>query len=182
MVSVIPKSGVNADAASGAQLVLSTCVNFVFERYRVLFTLDVSPSLSSISASGTVLFDELYSAFEKSVRALLKPLSVPAAGGEEMDVTPEIVLCVTAQGAGQRPLVMLLHGCVVTFENLNEVLELVRKRMRKLEETLAKENPVSGVSTFDLSTVLQSAVFVLSRLPRQACPCLFRILSPSLRS
>ena len=65
--------------------------------YRLVFVLDVSPSMACVSARGPVLFDELLSTFESILHQIVQPFTLP--GSPQVVFTPNVHISVLAQTA-----------------------------------------------------------------------------------
>lgn len=54
----------------------------IYARHRLVFSLDVSPSVASLTASGTVLYDRFYGVLERCFLDLVKPIVFPSLNVE----------------------------------------------------------------------------------------------------
>lgn len=116
------------------------CV-FFSRRYRVVFALDVSPSISTVDPStGSVTYESVFESFRRCFVDLTKPLHV--GGGERPAIQPEIWVTVLAQ---TNPLVqptryesVLLQPTRVTAGTAATLVQGVHARLQDLENLLSE--------------------------------------------
>jgi hypothetical protein len=113
----------------------STVMEFAYHRYRVTFSLDISPSVAVVDDTGSsVVAQRLFSSLEVCVCALTQPLLFVSEDGRfEVSHTPEVFVSVIAQGSLQEAYKVLLQGAQLTVENRGAILRELRLQTRRVE-------------------------------------------------
>jgi hypothetical protein len=60
----------------------SSSVYTIYARHRLVFSLDISPSVASLTPSGSVLYEHFYTVLERCFLELIKPIVFPALNVE----------------------------------------------------------------------------------------------------
>lgn len=119
-----------------------TSLIFLGHRYRIVYCLDMSPSLSAVDIQhGEIMIDEMFLSLKTSLDGLTRPFIIP---GSLVHFQPQIIVTVIAHTPffttpAQQ---VLVQGWQVTPENLNEFLESIRIQLERLEDIVAE---VAGV-------------------------------------
>ncbi|KAL8610619.1 hypothetical protein ACOMHN_006338 [Nucella lapillus] len=102
-----------------------TTVTFLASRYRIAFTLDLSPSIVSVDVTrGQLVSEEIFHNFCKCLRALVKPFQLP---GSQLMFLPKLFITVIAHtpviccAANQ----VLVQGVSVSQENVDKIMQCV---------------------------------------------------------
>lgn len=114
----------------------STRAAFIAQRYQLVFSIDVSPSMMMFSESG-IGIDEAVAAVERCIKALVQPLRLPGVAGT---VTPEVTVTVIAQAPSVpevQPVRVLCEGQPVTPANVARVTGQLEAGMMLFETKLA---------------------------------------------
>eukprot|EP00940_MAST-03C_sp_MAST-3C-sp2_P000884 g884.t1 len=180
-----PNSHITRDRE--ALLVPETQLNFVYEKYSFVISLDTSRSMFSVdAASGAPLFDRIFRFLQGLFFEAVRPVLIP---NTFIKFCPEMLVSIVAYGTTSSPVEFLLEGFRLRLETLPNLLELVRHRLlkykRKIVRTLrmtsaavdagGKDSSTSSAECFvcqvsDLEQCLRNAAFALKMLPPQACP------------
>ncbi|KAK7100732.1 hypothetical protein V1264_023626 [Littorina saxatilis] len=114
-----------------------TTVTFLASRYRIAFTLDLSPSVVAVDvAKGQLVSDEIFQNFCKCLKGLVKPFHLP---GSRLVFRPKLFIAVIAH----TPVVcsaanqVLIQGVSVSEENVEQILQYAYKELLDLEHHLA---------------------------------------------
>ena len=167
-------SNTSINSSKKGILTLNSQVYHIFTRHRIVFSIDLSCSLGIIDpASGQVLFDRIYQCLEKFLRVLILPVVLPG----EVQIIPEIIFSIVAQGSFERPIHCIIQGAMVNAENIEDVLAKVLRKMRDAESSaataLSSNEPFDAPSSWapsDIAYALQNAMAALDFLPEDACP------------
>lgn len=155
-----------------------TDVNVLYSKYRIVFSIDISPSMMAMDpASGDVLFDRVFVVLTKTLTAMCQPILVPDSN---VELFPEIHLTVIAHGSFQKPIVTLAQDVIVKKETLDEVLQDLKQQLAKVEDDAANalmEFQNSNKSyqdahwyTSEFNVIVHNAVLALDFLPSDAAP------------
>uniref|UniRef100_UPI00398E855C KICSTOR complex protein SZT2 n=1 Tax=Pristiophorus japonicus TaxID=55135 RepID=UPI00398E855C len=138
--SVLPK-GWQPDEPVGAhtyQLVPSTHITFLAQRYRFVIELDLSPSTGIVDDStGELIFDEVFHALSRCLVELLRPFKVP---GTEIVFQPEIFITILAYSSiiGLQSHQVLVQGCLLDRTNLETFHQNIYQQLRAFESNVAE--------------------------------------------
>lgn len=133
--------GLSADPRTTKGLLRVTAetkMQFVFQRYLYVFSLDVSPSMSVVDTSykgfstGCYLLNCLLPSLHDALLALLQN---PMKFGDA-DFEPEVYVTVIAQGCPAFQVRVLVQGCQVTLEGIPEFMERVTEAYKKVIDEL----------------------------------------------
>ena len=176
----------------------SVPVYFVSTGYRIVFMLDVSPSVACVEpGSGRVPLDQLRTALEHCLRDVVVPFSAP---GSDRVLVPELRVTVLAQTDPrlklQHAVQVLLQNALATPDTVDTILAVVKANMTVYENTISKVGgaaprpppPPSAhmgadeAPSFERITYLkrdrvlmegiQNAIFAMSRMPPTLSPIL----------
>ncbi|XP_067893001.1 KICSTOR complex protein SZT2-like [Heterodontus francisci] len=140
ILSVLPK-GWQPDepvAAHTYQLVPSTHVTFLAQRYRFVIELDLSPSTGIVDDStGELIFDEVFHALSKCLVELLRPFKVP---GTDIVFQPEIYITILAYSSiiGLQSHQVLVQGYLLDRTNLDSFHQNIYQQLRAFENNVAE--------------------------------------------
>ncbi|XP_078074903.1 SZT2 subunit of KICSTOR complex isoform X3 [Mustelus asterias] len=140
ILSVLPK-GWQPDervAAHNYQLVPSTHITFLAQRYRFVIELDLSPSTGIVDDStGELIFDEVFHALSKCLVELLRPFKVP---GTDIVFQPEIYITILAYSSiiGLQSHQVLVQGCLLDRNNLDAFHQSIYQQLRAFENNVAE--------------------------------------------
>lgn len=144
--------------------------------YRIVFSVDVSPSCASIDAeTNEVLFDTLTRTLERAWFALLDEFRLVGSRGDfTIDYAPQLEVSVIAQMGLADTFWSVLQCARLTRASIGGLLDIVRRRLQAVESlaadraaqpSFASEYGAAGV---DLLQTIQNAAFVLKRMPDEA--------------
>ncbi|XP_041064757.1 KICSTOR complex protein SZT2 isoform X7 [Carcharodon carcharias] len=140
ILSVLPK-GWQPDepvVAHTYQLVPSTHITFLAQRYRFVMELDLSPSTGIVDDStGELIFDEVFHALSKCLMELLRPFNVP---GTDIVFQPEIYITILAYSSiiGLQSHQVLVQGCLLDRNNLDTFHQNIYQQLRAFENNVAE--------------------------------------------
>lgn len=92
---------------------------------------------------------------------------------------PELFVSVIAQGAQVESLSVVIQGCIVTSANAHAFLELVKERLRLIEDDWAStaqhqvdagDQFAAGFTRASLAWILQNGAFAVNSLPTEGAP------------
>ncbi|XP_070564104.1 KICSTOR complex protein SZT2-like isoform X4 [Ptychodera flava] len=139
VLSVIPRKDGKSQPSSKSckyRLIPTSHVTFLARCYRLVYILDLSPSMSCVDIlSGQVSYDEVFSHFRNCLLGLIKPFTVP---GSSLLLSPQIYVTVVAY----TPLMsthtqqVIVQGCLITKDNVNSLLEKVQSDLDQFETCL----------------------------------------------
>ncbi|XP_041357997.1 KICSTOR complex protein SZT2-like isoform X2 [Gigantopelta aegis] len=140
VVSVVPTEEgmhLDPDKTYSVYVASNTIVTFLASRYKMVFALDLSPSIISVNISeGCVIYDELMLTVSECMNGLVKPFQIP---GSSIVMCPELYVTVVVQ----TPLVLsktnqvLIQGMLVTQDSVDLFLEIVQKELSAFEHELS---------------------------------------------
>ncbi|XP_014220610.1 KICSTOR complex protein SZT2-like isoform X1 [Trichogramma pretiosum] len=128
----------------------TTKIKFLSYRYRMVLSLDLSPSLATIDIeNGEIVIDEIYSATQKCLEGITRPFLIP---GSKRMLHPEIYVTVIVHtpfftNPAQQ---VLVQGWLVTTENVGRLMQVIESELKLLEEKVAQ---VTGLVNLQLETV-----------------------------
>lgn len=171
-MSTPPEDGMASQMIMGA----STATRFIYAAYRLVFAVDISPSLFALdSHSGSIPFDDAIASLVSVAHGLVQPMecaptqselhlfhtlsdnqlrtSGSGGAGAPVSVTfsPQLHVSVVAQAASTSDKVLplphvLLHGFALTSESVGELIGRATSALRRLEGTVAAEARAAGAS------------------------------------
>ncbi|XP_032884732.1 KICSTOR complex protein SZT2 isoform X1 [Amblyraja radiata] len=138
--SVLPKGWQQGDpvTAHTYQLVPSTHITFLAQRYRFVIELDLSPSTGIVDDStGELIFDEVFHALSKCLVELLRPFKIP---GTDIVFQPEIFITILAYSSiiGLQTHQVLVQGCLLDQANLETYHQNIYQQLRAFENNVAE--------------------------------------------
>jgi len=118
----------------------STLIFTLAPKHRILFSIDISPSMARVDSSGVFLFDSIFESLETVITSITSPISFD---GARSDINPHIYISIIAQGSlvGEKDGALfrvLLHGALVNEDNRGNVLCNIRKKLFNLENIMAQ--------------------------------------------
>lgn len=158
-----------------ARLSARTAVRVVYESYRIVLCVELSPSLlrpEGPSRSTRPSADLLFNAVDTALRSALLPLTqgwfrdAPAG-------TPVIHLSVIARGLVDAPLQPLLmrRRMILTRESYTTVMTAVAISLRNtVSQLIAQQQKRQFQHASTLAESLHDVMFVMDQLPEEACP------------
>ncbi|XP_063994970.1 KICSTOR complex protein SZT2-like [Diachasmimorpha longicaudata] len=161
VVSIIPKdhsSPWSDDTSHEYQyrITSSSSVIFLAHKYRMVFCLDLSPSLGTIDIQrGEVVMDEVYMAMKQCLENVSKSFTVP---GTKRILRPEIYVTIIVHtpfftNPAQQ---VLVQSWLITSENILYLMQFIEKRLNSLEENIARaeaERSSSGIFEDEISAM-----------------------------
>ncbi|XP_069795103.1 KICSTOR complex protein SZT2 isoform X3 [Narcine bancroftii] len=138
--SVLPKGWQQGEpvTAHAYQLVPSTHITFLAQRYRFVIELDLSPSTGIVDDStGELIFDEVFHALSRCLVELLRPFKVP---GTDIVFQPEIFITILAYSSiiGLQTHQVLVQGCLLDQTNLETFHQNIYQQLRAFENNVAE--------------------------------------------
>jgi hypothetical protein len=141
--------------------------------YRIVFSLDVSPSCASIDAeTNEILIDTLLRTLERAWFALLDEFRI---NGHSFSVSyaPRIDVSVVAQMGLADTFWSVLQCARLTRTTVAGLLDIVRKRLEQIESLAADELAHRAADRFgaessDLAPAIRNGVTALKRMPADA--------------
>ncbi|XP_012282231.1 KICSTOR complex protein SZT2 isoform X2 [Orussus abietinus] len=115
----------------------STTIIFLAYKYRMVFSLDMGPSLATIDIQhGEVVIDEVYLSIKRCLKSITRPFTIP---GSDRIMQPEIYVTVIAHtpfftNPAQQ---VLVQGWLVTADNVAYLLQFIEQQLSCLEEKVA---------------------------------------------
>ncbi|XP_053983197.1 KICSTOR complex protein SZT2-like [Hylaeus volcanicus] len=142
IVSVLPKSKPESWSTETSYQFLykvtsTTSIIFLSHKYRIVFNLDLSPSLATVDIQhGEIVIDEVYVATKRFLEGIIRPLTIP---GSSRKMQPEIYVTIIAHtpfftSPAQQ---VLVQGWLVTMKNVNQLTNYIEKQLKVLEEKVA---------------------------------------------
>ncbi|EGI63828.1 Uncharacterized protein C1orf84 [Acromyrmex echinatior] len=124
IVSVLPKDKPVAWSADTNyqflyKIVSTTSIVFLAHKYRMVFSLDLSPSLATVDVqSGEIVIDEVCLTTKRCLEGITRPFTIP---GSRRVMQPEIYVTVIAHtpfftSPAQQ---VLVQGWLITSDNVN---------------------------------------------------------------
>ncbi|KAJ8681967.1 hypothetical protein QAD02_017759 [Eretmocerus hayati] len=143
IISVIPKEYTHSWCPENSHQFLykvmsSTTIKFLAHKYRMVFSLDLSPSLASVDIQhGEIVIDEVYLATKRCLEGITKPFVVP---GCMRLIQPEIYVTVIIHtpfftNPAQQ---VIVQGWLVTMENIANLMQVIETELNSLEEKVAQ--------------------------------------------
>ncbi|XP_064625448.1 KICSTOR complex protein SZT2-like [Lineus longissimus] len=137
IVSVVPKDLTKVIPANASKMIFrltpSSRITFLARRYRLVFTLDLSPTAASVDIhSGQVLYDKAFQSLKTTLKALIRPFHVP---NSKLLFAPQLYVTVIAY----TPIVccqlhqILVQGYAVTPDNVESFLEQIHIQLMDFE-------------------------------------------------
>ncbi|XP_033214181.1 KICSTOR complex protein SZT2-like isoform X2 [Belonocnema kinseyi] len=147
IVSVVPKEIPASWSADNShkffyRISSTTSLIFLAHKYRMVFSLDLSPSLATIDVqNGQVVIDEVCQATKRCLEGITRPFIIP---GSTRLMKPEIYVTVIAHTPffSNPAQQVLVQGWLVTMGNLGSLMHFIEKQLSILEEKVAQ---VTGV-------------------------------------
>ncbi|KAL3869893.1 hypothetical protein ACJMK2_042520, partial [Sinanodonta woodiana] len=139
IISVIPEDGSALELGQKYQVVLtpSTIMTFLSCQYRLVITLDLSPSVACVDVStGEVLYEKVYKTLERFLLGLVQPFHLP---DNPAKLSPHVIITVLAYTpvsfctANQ----VLGQGILLKSDNVTTVLAKMKERLVELESIMA---------------------------------------------
>ncbi|XP_043487708.1 KICSTOR complex protein SZT2-like isoform X1 [Polistes fuscatus] len=155
VVSVLPNGSPASWSADTSHQFLykvlgTTSIIFLAHKYRMVFSLDLSPSLATIDIQhGAIVIDEVYLATKIYLERITRPFTIP---GSKRILQPEIFVTVIAHtpfltSPAQQ---VLVQGWLLTANNVNSLIQHLEKQLNLLEE---KVSFVAAIANQQLETL-----------------------------
>ncbi|ODM96718.1 Protein SZT2 [Orchesella cincta] len=115
----------------------NTVVTYLSRRYRIVFCLDISPSIASVDVqAGGVVFDNIFKALQACLHGLLQPFEVP---GSRRMFGPEIFITVIAHTPFFTPVTdqVLIQGQILDSQTCDKIIHLIFGRLNDIENKIA---------------------------------------------
>ncbi|XP_014480858.1 PREDICTED: protein SZT2-like [Dinoponera quadriceps] len=149
IVSVLPKDKPTAWSIDTShqflyKVVSATSIVFLAHKYRMVFSLDLSPSLATVDIQhGEIVIDEVCLATKRCLEGITRPFTIP---GSKRVMQPEIYVTVIAHtpfftNPAQQ---VLVQGWLITADNVNSLTQYVEKQLYLLEERVATVTAVAN--------------------------------------
>ncbi|CAK9801279.1 KICSTOR complex protein SZT2 [Anthophora quadrimaculata] len=142
IVSVLPKNKPESWSSDTSHQCLykvtsTTSIIFLAHKYRMVFNLDLSPSLATVDIQhGEIVIDEVYMATKRFLESIIRPFTIP---GSKKIMQPEIYVTIIAHTPfytcpAQQ---VLVQGWLVTADNVNQLTNFIESQLHILEEKVA---------------------------------------------
>ncbi|XP_043599602.1 KICSTOR complex protein SZT2-like isoform X2 [Bombus pyrosoma] len=142
IVSVLPKNKSGSWCPETCHQYLykvtsTTSVIFLAHKYRMVFNLDLSPSLATVDIQhGEIVIDEVYMATKHFLESIIRPFTIP---GSKRVMQPEIYVTIIAHtpfftSPAQQ---VLVQGWLVTLDNVKQLTNFIENQLHVLEEKVA---------------------------------------------
>ncbi|XP_065351660.1 KICSTOR complex protein SZT2-like isoform X3 [Cloeon dipterum] len=145
----------------------ATRVIFLAEKYRMVYCLDISPSLSAVDIQmGEVMLDCLVSSVKASLEAVSCKFTIP---GSTKVFQPDVYATIIAHtpfftSPAQQ---VLVQGWQVTPQNLPQLLIILEKQLQELEGKVAE---VSGIAQAQLDALRAESEKLVGGLFEESLP------------
>ena len=106
----------------------SSVVVVLYCKYRICISLDFTPSMCLVDASGRIPIEDLLDTLEKSLTELLQPIYI-----SDLQFSPEIYITINIQGSITEAYQVLVQGMLLTFDNLSYIIKLLRTNVQEFE-------------------------------------------------
>ncbi|XP_032678990.1 KICSTOR complex protein SZT2-like [Odontomachus brunneus] len=149
IVSVLPKDkptvwSIDTSHQFLYKVVSTTSIIFLGHKYRMVFSLDLSPSLATVDIQhGEIVIDEVCLATKRCLEGITRPFTIP---GSKRVMQPEIYVTVIAHtpfytNPAQQ---VLVQGWLITADNVNSLTQYVEKQLYLLEERVATVTAIAN--------------------------------------
>ncbi|KYN29036.1 Protein SZT2, partial [Trachymyrmex cornetzi] len=174
IVSVLPKDkpvawSTDTNYQFLYKVVSTTSIVFLAHKYRMVFSLDLSPSLATVDVqSGEIVIDELCLTTKRCLEGITRPFTIP---GSRRVMQPEIYVTVIAHtpfytSPAQQ---VLVQGWLITLDNVNSLTQYVEKQLYLLEERVAT---VTAIANQQLENLRAESERLVGRLFEESSTCL----------
>lgn len=150
------------------KITTNTSLVFLAHKYRMVFSLDLSPSLSTVDIQhGEIVIDEIYLATKRCLEGITRPFVVPGSGRV---MRPEIYVTVIAHtpfftSPAQQ---VLVQGWLVNVENVGLLTRFVEQQLNILEERVAL---VTAIANQQLETLRSESERLVGGLFEEGGTC-----------
>ncbi|EFN84896.1 KICSTOR complex protein SZT2 isoform X2 [Harpegnathos saltator] len=149
IVSVLPKDkpitwSIDTSHQFLYKVISTTSIIFLGHKYRMVFSLDLSPSLATVDIQhGEIVIDEVCLATKQCLEGITRPFTIP---GSKRVMQPEIYVTVIAHtpfftNPAQQ---VLVQGWLITADNVNSLTQYVEKKLYELEEKVATVTAIAN--------------------------------------
>ncbi|XP_018338951.1 PREDICTED: protein SZT2-like [Trachymyrmex septentrionalis] len=151
------------------KVVSTTSIVFLAHKYRMVFSLDLSPSLATVDVqSGEIVIDEVCLTTKRCLEGITRPFTIP---GSKRVMQPEIYVTVIAHtpfftSPAQQ---VLVQGWLITSDNVNSLTQYVEKQLYLLEERVAT---VTAIANQQLENLRAESERLVGRLFEESSTCL----------
>ncbi|XP_018404829.1 PREDICTED: protein SZT2-like [Cyphomyrmex costatus] len=174
IVSVLPKDkpvtwSIDTSYQFFYKIVSTTSIVFLAHKYRMVFSLDLSPSLATVDVeSGEIVIDEVCLTTKRCLEGITRPFTVP---GSRRVMQPEIYVTVIAHtpfftSPAQQ---VLVQGWLITMDNVNSLTQYIEKQLYLLEERVAT---VTAIANQQLENLRAESERLVGRLFEESSTCL----------
>jgi hypothetical protein len=159
-----------------------TLIRVMAEKYRLVFILDMSPTMLSIDVDSKAKVN-LSVAFEticKCLDGLSRPFAITSPFGHTIKYEPHLFVSVIADGnmnsenPMQRRIRTLIQDACITRENLNPIFEELYHALNELENEMISlkltSSPTASGPRGSIFQIFDHALLALDLLPRDAQP------------
>ncbi|XP_048511777.1 KICSTOR complex protein SZT2-like isoform X2 [Athalia rosae] len=161
------------------KITTNTSLIFLAHKYRMVFSLDLSPSLSTVDIQhGEIVIDEIYLATKRCLEGITRPFLIP---GSERVMQPEIYVTVIAHtpfftSPAQQ---VLVQGWLVNVENVGLLTHCIEQQLNILEEKVAS---VTAIANQQLETLRSESERLVGGLFEEGGTCANQNNSDSITS
>ncbi|XP_072752702.1 KICSTOR complex protein SZT2 [Anoplolepis gracilipes] len=174
IISVLPKDkpaswSIDTSYQFLYKVVSTTSIIFLAHKYRIVFSLDLSPSLATVDIqNGEIVIDEVCLATKRCLEGITKPFTIP---GSKRIMQPEIYVTVIAHTPffttpAQQ---VLVQGWLITADNVNSLTQYIEKQLYLLEERVAT---VTSIANQQLENLRAESERLVGRLFEESSNCL----------
>jgi len=130
---VSPDSDMMTNVNQEVMLIQSSRIHVLYKKYKVVVSIDVSPSMTQMNPDGGVLFDKVYHVIHHVVKSLATVIKL----SDTFEFIPDIRLTIIAVGSSDRPICTLFQNLELNVDNVEEVLEEIFIRIDDVENSAA---------------------------------------------
>ncbi|XP_043250268.1 KICSTOR complex protein SZT2-like isoform X1 [Colletes gigas] len=174
IVSVLPKNKPESWSPETShqfcyKVTSTTSIIFLAHKYRIVFNLDLSPSLATVDIQhGEIVIDEVCVATKRFLEGIIKPLTIP---GSNRKMQPEIYVTIIAHtpfftSPAQQ---VLVQGWLVTMKNVNQLTNFIEEQLNILEEKVAS---VTAIASQQLENLRAESERLVGGLFEESNTCL----------
>lgn len=171
-----PPSLAEAEDNVKFRIVKSTAVIQIAIRHRIVFAIDISPSMGALDVGeGHVIFERVITAIRLVFTALSQKITLHNTATDEAGILlePQVYVTVIAESSYVGSLQVMLQGLRLTEENLEATIGDLQDKWTAMESLAAayRLEVLRGYKSRmspDLSSLIQHACFALQLLPSNA--------------
>ena len=107
-------------------------------KYRIVFSIDVSPSMGAIDPkTGKPFFSYVIGSLSTSLKSLSELIKLKTTTGEII-LKPEIYVSIIAQSISDDSLIVLIQGVLLSKENVDQIVDYLKRKFDDIEVFAAK--------------------------------------------